>query len=152
MNAMFGSDSRWRNDWNGFMSRSTRGAVAMSTVSGTLWTSTTSPIAFRWASSTETAMPLTAPIDTASAADVETAFSTVDTAQSALWPRAVAIERMLAIASLLTFSPSVPVRSWPPEPTGEAAPMFVPGAMYANAADIVMNVPALAARPPLGAT
>src|SRR3954469_26039553 len=152
MNAMFGSDSRCRNDWNGFMGRSTSGASAIVTVTGALLTSTTSPSALRWTSSTDTAMPLTAPIETASVADAETPFSTVDTAQSALWPRAVAIEWMLAIASLLTFSPSVPVRSWPPEPTGEAAPMFVPGAMYANAADIVMNVPALAARPPLGAT
>ena len=59
---------------------------------------------------------------------------------------------MLAFASFLTFSPIVPVMSSPPEPTGDAAPMFVPGAMYASAADIVMNVPALAARPPLGAT
>ena len=30
--------------------------------------------------------------------------------------------------------------------------MFVPGAMYARLAASVMNVPALAARPPLGAT
>ena len=36
---------------------------------------------------------------------------------------------MLAIASLRTFSPMVPVMSSPPDPTGEAAPMLVPGAM-----------------------
>jgi hypothetical protein len=36
---------------------------------------------------------------------------------------------MLAIASLRTLSPIVPSMSSPPAPTGDAAPMFVPGAM-----------------------
>ena len=36
--------------------------------------------------------------------------------------------------------------------TGAAAPMFVAGAMYARCAASVMNVPALAARAPEGAT
>ena len=57
------------------------------------------------------------------------ALSTVHTAQSTFRPRVSAIERMLAIASFLTFSPIVPARSSPPDPTGDAAPMFVPGAM-----------------------
>ena len=36
--------------------------------------------------------------------------------------------------------------------TGDAAPVFVLGAMYARSADIVMNVPALAAVAPDGPT
>ena len=55
--------------------------------------------------------------------------STVDTAQSTGRPRASAIEVMLAIASFLTFSPSVPGMSSPLLPTGDAAPMLVPGDM-----------------------
>ena len=39
---------------------------------------------------------------------------------------------------------------WPP--TGVAAPMLVPGAIAATCAASVMNVPALAARLPAGAT
>ena len=42
--------------------------------------------------------------------------------------------------------------SSPPAMTGEAAPMFVPGAISAMLEASVMNVPALAARPPAGAT
>ena len=72
-------------------------------------------------------MPSTAPIATASEADDETASSTVETAQSTSRPRASAIDRMLAIASLRTLSPIVPSSSSPPEPTGDAAPMLVPG-------------------------
>ena len=74
-------------------------------------------------------MPSTAPTATASSADDETALSTVETAQSTSRPRVSAIDLMLAIASLRTFSPIVPVMSSPPDPTGEAAPMLVPGAM-----------------------
>jgi hypothetical protein len=40
----------------------------------------------------------------------------------------------------------------PPARTGDAAPMFVPGAMTATCEASVMKVPALAARPPAGAT
>ena len=97
-------------------------------------------------------MPSTAPTATASSADDETALSTVETAQSTSRPRVSAIDLMLAIASLRTFSPIVPVMSSPPDPTGEAAPMLVPGAMYARFEASVMNVPALAARAPLGET
>ena len=57
------------------------------------------------------------------------ASETVDTAQATGRPRASAIAVMLAIASFFTFSPSVPGMSWPLLSTGEAAPMFVPGAM-----------------------
>ena len=42
--------------------------------------------------------------------------------------------------------------SWPLESIGVAAPMFVPGAIVATWADIVMKVPALAARLPAGPT
>src|ERR1035437_1295920 len=57
---------------------------------------------------------------------------------------------MLAIASFLTFTPSVPGMSPPLLSTGLAAPMFVPGDMNERFAARVMNVPALAARPPAG--
>jgi hypothetical protein len=66
--------------------------------------------------------------------------------------RAWAIEVASAIASLRTFSPSVPGMSSPVESIGDAAPMRVPGAISAMFAAIVMNVPALAAKPPAGAT
>ncbi len=42
--------------------------------------------------------------------------------------------------------------SWPSLEMGLAAPMLVPGAIQARCAASVMNVPALAARPPAGAT
>ena len=97
-------------------------------------------------------MPSTAPALTASFADEEAAFRTVDTAQATFRPRASAMAVMLAIVSLRTFWPSVPVMSCPPDPTGDAAPMLVPGAMSAMLPASVMNVPALAARAPCGAT
>ncbi len=78
-------------------------------------------------------------------------MSTVVTAQSMGRPRASAMDEMFLIASFLTFSPSVPGMSDPSPDTGDAAPMLVPGAMYDRAAASVMNVPALAARPPEGA-
>ncbi len=56
------------------------------------------------------------------------------------------------MASFLTFSPSVPGMSVPSPLIGEAAPMLVPGAISAMFAERVMNVPALAANPPAGAT
>ena len=59
---------------------------------------------------------------------------------------------MLAIASFITFSPSVPPMSSPLLEIGLAAPMLVPGAIQARCAARVMKVPALAARPPAGAT
>ena len=77
---------------------------------------------------------------------------TVETAQATGRPRCSAIAVTFATASLRTLSPSVPSMSPPVPDTGDAAPMFVPGAMYARFAASVMNVPALAARPPAGAT
>ena len=53
---------------------------------------------------------------------------------------------------MVTFRPSVPPISLPSELIGEAAPMDVLGAITATLAAIVMNVPALAARDPDGAT
>ena len=97
-------------------------------------------------------MPSTACIATASDAGELTALSTVLTAQSTFRPRTSAIERILAMASFLTFSPSVPGMSSPWPPTGDAAPISVPGAMSATLAARVMKVPALAARPPAGET
>ena len=69
-----------------------------------------------------------------------------------LRPRFSAMERMLAIASLRTFLPSVPPMSSPELEIGDAAPMFVPDAISAICPARVMNVPALAARAPAGAT
>ena len=56
------------------------------------------------------------------------------------------------MASLRTFWPSVPGMSSPDPETGDAAPMLVPDAMTATWPASVMNVPALAARAPDGAT
>ena len=72
-------------------------------------------------------MPSTAPTATASLAGDDFASATVDTAHSTLRPRASAIAVILAIASLRTLSPSVPGMSSPSPPTGDAAPMLVPG-------------------------
>ena len=65
-------------------------------------------------------MPSTAPAATASLGrSSDFASLTVETAQSTGRPRASAIEVMLAIASFLTFSPSVPAMSSPCSPTGD---------------------------------
>ena len=80
-------------------------------------------------------------------ANSRTAFS----AQSALRPRSVAIERANAAASFATFfrlSLSAP----PESATGCAAPMLVAGASAATCAAMVMKTPADAARAPVGAT
>ena len=150
---MLGSDSRWRNPWNGFIASSSNVAPARSIVT---WrppkTLTTRPLAAERTSSYVAAMPSTACIATASDAGELTARSTVLTAQSTFRPRTSAIERILAMASFFTFSPSVPGMSSPCPPTGDAAPISVPGAMSATFAARVMKVPALAARPPAGAT
>ena len=108
-------------------------------------TVTVRPSAAASTSSNVVAIPSTAPASTASLAGDDFASRTVAIAHSALRPRVSAIDRMLAIASLSTFSPSVPSMSSPPPPTGEAAPIRVPGAMNATFEASVMNVPALAA-------
>ena len=76
------------------------------------------------------------------------AFST----HSALRPRCSATLRAWATMSLTTLSDMVLLISCPPAPTGWAAPMFVPGAMAAMSAAMVIITPAEAARAPLGAT
>ena len=58
----------------------------------------------------------------------------------------------MATASFSTFSPMTPVMSLPPESTGCAAPMCVPGAMAVICAAMAMNTPADAARAPCGET
>ncbi len=97
-------------------------------------------------------MPSTAPSATASSAGDERASRTVETAHSTFRSRALAIEVILAMASFMTLSPSVPGMSVPSPLMGDAAPMLVPGAMRAMFPESVMNVPALAAKPPAGAT
>ena len=76
------------------------------------------------------AMPSTRPSSTASRGRER---GRVDgprlTAGSTARPRASAMPVMNFTASFLTFSPSVPPMSSPWPPTGEAAPMLVPGAM-----------------------
>ena len=89
---------------------------------------------------------------TASAAPMLAASRTADSAQSALRSCSSASERMRATASFVTFLASVSGRSSPPEPTTEAAPMFVFGAMAATSAASMTNVAADAARAPSGAT
>ena len=74
-------------------------------------------------------MPSTAPTLTASLTGDDFASRTAETAQSTLRWRASAIAVILAIASFRTLSPSVPLMSSPWPPTGEAAPMLVPGAI-----------------------
>jgi hypothetical protein len=64
------------------------------------------------------AIPSTTPSDTASRADEERAALTVESAQSTGRWRVSAIERMNAIASLRTLSPSVPGMSCPFESIG----------------------------------
>ena len=96
-------------------------------MTGWPWTVTTLPFAWATTSSIVAAMPSTTPSDTASTAEDERASLTVDAAQSTGRPRVSAIDRMKAIASFLTFSPSVPGMSWPFASIGEAAPMRVPG-------------------------
>jgi hypothetical protein len=71
-----------------------------------------------------------------------TAFS----AQSAFRPYLSARLLIVATASFRTFVCSIA----PATPTGWAAPMFVPGAIAATGQPIMMNVPAEAARAPLG--
>ena len=59
---------------------------------------------------------------------------------------------MRAARSFVIFSSGVPPMSSPPEPTGLAAPITVPGAIAATWPAMVMNVPAEAAWPPDGDT
>ena len=78
-------------------------------------------------------------------------------ADRALHPRGVAAAALghaarLAAMSFTIFSDMAPPISWPPAPTGWAAPMLVPGAMAAMSAARVIITPAEAARAPLGAT
>ena len=149
---MFGSERRWRNAWNGFISSSSAVLPARASVTGSPSITTSRPSANARTSSSDAAMPSTAPTSTASLAADETAFSTVEIAQATFRPRSSAIARIFAIVSLKTLSRSVSGMSVPSERIGEAAPMFVPGAMTATWLASVMNVPALAARPPAGAT
>src|SRR5439155_18485932 len=149
---MFGSARRCSRPWKGLIAASWIGAPVRSRTISVRATCTVFPFACRMTSSIVLAIPSTAPTETASLAGDERASATVETAQSTGRWRTWAIEVTQAIASFLTFSPSVPGMSCPEESIGEAAPIRVPGAMYARLAERVMNVPALAAYPPDGAT
>ena len=67
-------------------------------------------------------------------------------------PRSDAMLRTSAVVSSSTLRRSVGGRSSPVPETGEAAPMFVPGAIAAMCAATVTSVPADAACAPLGET
>jgi hypothetical protein len=82
----------------------------------------------------------------------ERASVTVVIAQSTLRSRSSRMPRSRASVSCITFSPSAPSMSSPSPVIGVAAPMLVPGAISATWPAMVMNVPALAARAPGGAT
>jgi hypothetical protein len=116
-------------------------------VTGWPATSTCLPFANASTSSSVAAIPSTAPSATASLAGDDRALSTVDTAHETLRWRSWAIAVIFAIASFLIFSPIVPPMSSPWPPTGDAAPIEVPGAISAMFEASVMNVPALAANP-----
>src|SRR4029453_17775794 len=109
---------------------------------------------FSWASKSSVSLPMKSTIwaSTASEALKDTALRTVTSSLSPLRPRSWAMLRMRAAASLVTFSWRVPPMSPPVADTGDAAPMLVPGAIAAKLAAAKMNVPADAARAPLGAT
>ncbi len=96
-------------------------------------------------------MPSTAPTATASMADDETALSTVETAQSTSRPRASAIDRMLAIASLRDLVADRARRGprhRPRPATPRRCSCRAPCTRGSTAS--VMNVPALAARAAAG--
>ena len=71
---------------------------------------------------------------------------------SAFRPRVAAISRMKAAASCVAFCLTSSGRSPPAPDTGDAAPMFVTGAIAATCADAAMKVPADAALAPEGET
>ena len=91
---------------------------------------TSRPSANARTSSSVAAIPSTAPISTASLAAEDTASSTVDTAHSTFRPRASAMARDLGdrvIEDLVAEGPGDVAAAG--RATGEAAPMFVPGAI-----------------------
>ena len=150
---MFGSASRCRNPWSGFMADPSSGAPAV--CERPRLPCDRRPSGRRPAPGGPRASPALmsmAPAASASSTVYERASLTVPTAQSTGRPRSSAMAVMDAMASFMTLSPSVPSMSSPWPPTGVAAPMFVPGAIAATWPASVMNVPALAARPPAGAT
>ena len=89
---------------------------------------------------------------TASRSVIDTDSRTAFSAQSALRPRSTAMVRAKAAASFSIFFMLSLSMLPPPTATGCAAPMLVAGAMAATCAAMVMNTPAEAARPPVGAT
>ena len=89
---------------------------------------------------------------TASSPVIDTEFRTASSAHCSLRPRCLAIPRMSAAASLVTFSRRSPSISSPLPEIGCAAPICVLGAMAAIWPARVMNVPADAALAPAGLT
>ena len=76
----------------------------------------------------------------------------VFTSASEFLSRWLAMLRRRAATSWVVFAFMVSGSSSPPAPTGEAAPMVVPGDMAATCADATRNVPADAALDPEGVT
>ena len=123
----------------------------VASVTGPFTVFTVRPSTFSSRSGTESATRSTTLSRTASRSVIETDWRTAFSAQSALRPRSMAIERAKAAESfsiLRMLSLSRP----PPTATGWAAPMLVAGAMAATCAAMVMNTPADAARAPVGDT
>ncbi len=128
------------------------GASAVWSTHGLPSTVTVRPSAWRSRSSRVPALKSTAPAAQRLVDRIGRRVATVLTAQSTGRPRSLAMAVMDAMASFMTLAPSVPSMSWPWLPTGDAAPMLVPGAIAARLPARVMKVPALAARAPAGAT
>ena len=107
-----------------------------------------------WASRSSrfSAMKSTTFNSTASRALKDEAFLTVSSSLSWLRPRSWAMLRIRAAASFSTLLARVSPKSCPPEATGVAAPILVPGAITAKLAAAVMKVPAEPALAPLGET
>ena len=98
------------------------------------------------------AMKSTILFSTASSAEYDLASVTVSSSALEFLFLLTAILLMNALVSSLIFSPRVFGKSFPPLATGDAAPIFVPGAITAKLAATVMKVPAEAAWAPGGDT
>ena len=147
-----GSEMNSRNCSAGFLLlvRSWRSRV--SRVRGPAGVSTTLPCNWASRSSWSLAMKSTTFSSTASVAVKEAALRTVSSSFSWLRPRVWAMLRIRAAASLVTLLAMVSSSFWPPDATGVAAPMLVPGAITAKWAAAVIKVPAEPARAPGGET
>ena len=150
-NATFGSDRNPRNSSRGVRSICLSSTSSRSRRISPDRSSTTVPSSCARRSARSSATRSTMFSSSASVAENDAASKTVDCSASTLRPRSLAISRRKAAASWEALRSRVSGRS-SPRPTGDAAPMFVTGAMAAACAAAVRNVPAEAACAPSGAT